>query len=66
MHIASCIVTYIAGFVSAILFLRLLIARQRRRRQKVEMGAGERERQKKSGLIPSSRRRLRQYSCMDL
>ena len=65
MHIASCIVTYIAGFVSAIL-LRLLIARQRRRRQKVEMGAGERERQKKSGLIPSSRRRLRQYSCMDL
>lgn len=38
MYIANYIMTYIAGFVSAILFLRLLITRQRNRRAKGREG----------------------------
>lgn len=47
MHIAIYIAMYMAGFVSAILFFQLLIARQRRRRKKGKMGVGKRGHQKK-------------------
>jgi len=47
MHIANCVVTYVAGFVSAILFLRLLIARQRRKRAKSRDGRRRKRASKK-------------------
>ncbi|GEM_PF-881502 len=47
MHIASCIAMYVAGFVSAILFLRLLIAMQRRRRAKSRGGRKKKRASKK-------------------
>jgi len=47
MQIANCVVTYVAGFVSAILFLRLLIARQRRKRAKSRDGRRRKRASKK-------------------
>lgn len=47
MYIASYIVMYIAGFVSAILFLRLLIALQKRRRAKSRDGSRKKRASKK-------------------